>query len=125
MDYQDAYLSGFIAERYAVPIEAGWRHAKNEVDAGITASIEGKTRGDIVIVQHVETDYDAITYKHILLPIWLSSFQFNGKVYPFIVNGQSGKVAGDAPTSWLKVSFLVAISLTIITMLYFYFTNQS
>ena len=124
VDYQDAYLSGFIAERYAVPIEAGWRRARDEVDAGISASIEGKTRGDIVIVQHVDTAYDAITYKHILLPIWLSSFQFSGEVYPFIVNGQSGKVAGDAPTSWVKVSLLVLLGIAVITMLYLYFSNQ-
>ena len=125
VDYQDAYLSGFIAERYAVPIEAGWRQAQKAIDAGIEASIQGKTRGDVVIVQQVDTDYEAITYKHILLPIWLSSFQFNDKVYPFIVNGQSGKVAGDAPTSWVKVSLLVFIGLIVIAFMYFYFTGSS
>lgn len=125
VDYNDAYLSGFIAERYAVPLENGWHLAKSKVDQGIESSIESKTAGDIVIVMQCDTDYNDITYKHLLLPIWISSFRYNGKVYPFIINGQSGRVAGESPVSWVKVTCIVVLSIAFIAFLYFGFLSDN
>ena len=52
-------------------------------------------------------DYRKVSFKHILLPVWLSSYRYRDKTYSFIVNGESGKVAGRAPLSVLKIAFLI------------------
>lgn len=120
IDYKSAYLSGFLAERYSIPLKEGWHDAKGIIDSRIESGIHGQVHGDVVQIVNVATDYKNITYKHILLPIWISSFQFNNKVYRFLVNGQTGKVSGQSPVSIVKVSILVAVILAVIAVVYFF-----
>lgn len=120
VDYKVEYMSGFLAERYSVSLQQGFNRAQEIMKERITRGIEGSVAGDIVEVVSLSTDYKDITYKHILLPLWISSFHFNQKVYQFIVNGQSGKVAGKYPLSILKVTlFSVAILLALLVVYLF------
>ncbi|WP_301108300.1 hypothetical protein [Sporosarcina sp.] len=112
-DYKTEYMSGFLAERYSVSLQQGFKKAQDYMEQRIVNGIEGSVAGDIVEVVNVSTDYSDITYKHLLLPLWISSFQFNQKVYQFIVNGQSGKVAGNYPLSFVKIA-LVSIGVLIV-----------
>lgn len=120
VDYKMDYLSGFLAERYSITLKEGWSDAKLLIDSGIEGGIRGQTYGDIVNVLSVSTDYEDITYKHILLPIWLSSFHFNQKMYQFLVNGQTGKVSGKSPISWVKVSILVVVIIAVLLIVLFF-----
>ena len=120
IDYKSAYLSGFLAEKYSIPLKEGWGDAKGIIDSRIESGIHGQVHGDVVQIASVSTDYKDITYKHILLPIWISSFQFNNKVYRFLVNGQTGKVSGKSPVSAVKVSILVAVILAVIAVIFFF-----
>lgn len=120
VDYQAAYLSGFLAERYSIPLKEGWNHATEVIDGRISAGIHGQVYGDVVQIVNVSTQYKNITYKHILLPIWISSFYFNNKLYRFLVNGQTGKVTGQSPISIVKVSILVVVTLAIIAIVLFF-----
>ncbi len=120
VDYKTDYLSGFLAERYSIPLKEGWSDAKGIIDQRITSGIHGQVHGDVVNIVSVATDYKDITYKHILLPIWISSFVFNNKVYRFLVNGQTGKVSGKSPVSAVKVSLAVFIMFAIIGIIWFF-----
>ncbi len=113
-----------MAERYSIPLKEGWNDAKAIIDRRITSGIERQVHGDVVQVVSVSTDYDDITYKHILLPIWISSFHFNNKVYRFLVNGQTGKVSGNAPISALKVTIVSLVAIVVIAILVIFFGNQ-
>lgn len=117
LDYKTEYLSGFLAERYSIPLKEGWSDAKAIIDHRITDGIQGQVRGDVVQVVSVSSDYKEITYKHILLPIWISSFHFNNKVYRFLVNGQTGKVSGKSPVSAVKVTIVSLIVIVIIVVI--------
>jgi hypothetical protein len=46
-----------------------------------------------------------VTFKHVLLPIWIAAYRYNGKPYQFLVNGQTGEVVGLAPWSFWKIFF--------------------
>ncbi|WP_342511498.1 hypothetical protein MKY34_13740 [Sporosarcina sp. FSL K6-1522] len=120
VDYKTEYLSGFLAERYSIPLKEGWHDAKGIIDSRITNGIYGQVHGDEVRIVNVSTDYTAITYKHLLLPIWISSFQFNNKIYRFLVNGQTGKVSGKSPVSAVKVTFVVILIIAIISIIWFF-----
>ena len=63
----------------------------------IETSVRQDIAGDEQRIGNLNTDYNAITFKHILLPIWISAYQYNGKVYRFIINGRTGKLEGERP----------------------------
>ena len=69
------------------------------------------------------TLYSNITYKYLLVPTWISSFRYKGKIYQFAVNGQTGKVGGKAPVSAWRVFLAVLMGIGILVGLY-YFLNQ-
>ena len=54
-----------------------------------------------------------MTFKHTLLPVWIASYRYNNKVYNFMVNGETGRVQGEAPISWWKVALAVLITLLV------------
>ena len=74
-------------------------------------------RCDRVDSLRFSTLYSNITYKYLLVPVWISSFKYNDKVYQFVVNGQTGKVGGRAPVSALRVLAAIGIGLLIIGLL--------
>lgn len=118
VDYKMDYLSGFLAEKYSIPLNEGWEDAKTVIASEIERGIHRQVYGDVVNIVQVSTDHNEITFKHILLPLWISSFTFNSKVYRFLVNGQTGKVSGQAPISAIKVSLLVLLGVFIVALIF-------
>lgn len=108
------YLSGFVAERYVVELEAGWGTAKEVIADEIRSGIRSQIGGDEQRIHSCSTAYSAITYKHILLPLWLNAYKFGGKTYQFQVNGQTGEVNGTRPYSYWKITFLVLFIAAVI-----------
>lgn len=120
--YKPEYLAGFTAERYSLGLKDAWEKAK----AFIKGRLEGLIRSKIIDdhnADHVRnliinTAYSNITYKYVLLPVWLSSFTYKGKVYQFAVNGQSGKVGGKYPVSPIRVTIAIIIVVVILAILW-------
>jgi hypothetical protein len=44
-----------------------------------------------------------MTYKHLLLPVWIGTYHYRGKEYHLLVNGQTGKIGGRKPRDTVKV----------------------
>ena len=70
--------------------------------------------GDHQRLHTVSTKHVGVTFKHLLLPVWLASYRYQDKSYRVLVNGQTGKVTGDRPYSWIKISLLVLIVLAVV-----------
>lgn len=49
-----------------------------------------------------------LTSEPILLPIWIMAYRYRGNLFRFLVNGQTGRTTGEAPTAWWKLIVLVA-----------------
>ena len=113
--YKPEYVAGFTAERYSIGLKDGWEKAKSAIHSRLSNAIRNKIRheknADHVKDLRMSTVYSNITYKYLMLPIWVSSFKYNGKVYQFMVNGQTGKVAGKTPISVWKVVITIAAVL--------------
>ncbi|MBN2724239.1 MAG: zinc ribbon domain-containing protein [Deltaproteobacteria bacterium] len=105
--YDDQYLSGFKAEAYQIDLQKGYEEARTIMDNYIDRTIRKDIGGDHQRIHSKDTSYENVTFKHILLPIWISAYQFNDKVYKFLVNGQTGKVQGERPWSWVKITLLI------------------
>jgi len=108
--YMKEFLSGFLAERYSVGVKEGWEDAKREIKGELNSMVrqEVLSRGyDVVRSINIVANYKTVSYKHILVPVWLSAYKFRNKTYQYMINGENGKVAGRAPVSAWKIIFLV------------------
>ncbi len=112
--YSPDYLAGFRAEGYTVGLADA--HAKGQ--AAMSRVIESDARrdigGDAQRVDHVNTDWSDETFKHILLPVWMAAYKYNGKSYRFVVNGQTGEVQGERPYSRWKIALAVLLVAALI-----------
>ncbi|WP_105615745.1 hypothetical protein [Vallitalea okinawensis] len=117
--FKHEYLSGFMAEKYGIDLEGGWQHAKNDMEREIESTIRSHLHGDEIRNFSCSTNFQDVTYKHILLPIWVASYTFNNKVYNFLVNGQTGEVQGKTPIDKLKVAIVTILGAGLATGAYF------
>ncbi len=101
--YQTDYLVGWQAEEYAVNLEEGWDLGEARMRHEQTNRCSGDVPGDTQRNLRVDTDLSQVHWKHVLLPVWSLTYEFGGKTYAVLVNGQSGMVAGKAPYSWIKI----------------------
>lgn len=108
------FLSGFLAEKYQVDLKNGFELAKVKMDKVITSSVRSDIGGDEQRIMECTTDYRDITFKHMLLPIYISAYRYNDKLYRFLVNGATGKVQGERPYSTWKIVLTVLAVLLII-----------
>ena len=122
--YADDYLSGFKAESYQVSLRDGFTQAKEVMDVDIRSAIRYDIGGDTQRISTVNTRYDDISYKYILLPVWVSAYRYNSEVYRFLINARTGEVQGERPWSYLKIFFAVLAGLAMIGLLIFLFNQQ-
>ena len=71
VSYDDKYLQGFKAESYSIDLEEGFEVAKVEINSVIRSDIKRDIGGDEQRINRVDTSYTGITFKYILLPIWV------------------------------------------------------
>lgn len=112
--FKDEYLSGFKCERYQVDLENGFHKAKNIMEDVISGLIRRDIGGDEQRIYNVNTNYRDITFKHLLLPLWISAYRFRNKVYRFIINARTGEVKGERPYSVWKIIFAVLLAIIVI-----------
>jgi DNA-directed RNA polymerase subunit RPC12/RpoP len=107
--YTPEYLAGFQAEGYTVTLADGDVQAKSRMASIIEQDVRRDIGGDEQRIRDIDTDYADETFKHILLPIWMAAYKYNGKSYRFLVNGQTGEVQGERPWSIWKIGFTVLL----------------
>ena len=76
--------------------------------------------GDHQRIFSVDTDYRDITFKHILLPLWISAYSLRGKTYRFLVNARTGKVAGERPYSAWKITAAILAAAAVLGIVLFF-----
>jgi len=111
--YENKYLLGFMAYHYEKSITDSWSEAKNIIDGRIRSNILSHYFYDVVDYLNVSTSHSDVTYKYVLLPVYVGNYTFAKKIYGFIVNGTNGKVAGKSPKSIWKVGLLVLLGIAV------------
>lgn len=116
--YADEYLPGFIAERYQVDLRQGWQRAEERMDEVIRADVRRDIGGDHQRIHTLQTEHGAVTYKHVLLPMWICSYRYRAKVYRFLVNARTGEVQGQRPWSWVKITLAALVVVAVALLIY-------
>jgi len=114
VSFNASYLSGFRAESYQVDLREGLDDAKNKMNNAINEAVCRDIGGDHQRVHSMNTTWKNITFKHLLMPIWISAYSFNNKTYRFLINGRTGEVQGERPYSWIKITFAVLAAAAVI-----------
>ena len=111
--YSPEFLAGFRAEGYQVQLEDGFAEARAIMDRTIDRDVRFDIGGDRQRVNGIETQVSDVTFKHILLPVWMAAYKFRGKTYRFVVNGRTGRVQGERPWSAWKIALAVIAGLIV------------
>lgn len=115
--YAPGFLSGFKAQRYQINLEEGFETAKAMMQSPIVQTIHQDIGGDVQQISGTDIRYFDVTFKHMLLPVWIGAYRFQGKVFQVIVNAQTGEVQGERPYSAVKIAILVLVILLVIVVL--------
>ncbi len=111
--YAPEYLAGFRAEGYTVSLEEGYDEARTKMEALIRRDIKFDIGGDRQRIHSMDVELSQMTFKHILLPVWLAAYKYRGETYRFVVNGRTGRVQGERPWSAIKITLAVILGLIV------------
>jgi len=115
--YQPEWLAGFRAQRYQVELPEGLEKAKQTMAGVIDGDVRKDIGGDEQRVLAMETTTSNTAFRHLLLPVWIGAYRFQGKLYQVVVNARTGEVQGERPWSTAKVALLVAAIVLAIVVL--------
>ncbi len=116
--YTPEYLAGWLCEEYSVEREVAEDICRREFERQEHDNIAAFLPGDTNRGLDVRTAFSHVTSDLCLLPIYLVSYRYRDQLYRFLVNGQTGKVAGEKPVSWLKIGLAVGGMLLLILLVY-------
>lgn len=109
--YADEYAAGFQAEYPTIGLEEGFEFAQSLARPTIESSVRSDIGGDEQRIESVRSRWTDISYRHVLLPVWISAYRYNNTVYQFVVNARTGEVQGRRPWSGWKIAGAVLLAL--------------
>lgn len=98
VDFQTAYLAGYLADRYDVSAEESIARANSRVKKSTEAAFAATATGYATV--QAESSNIRLSNgkaKYALYPVWLLQTSWNNQNFLFAMNGQTGKMVGDLP----------------------------
>ncbi|WP_025743702.1 hypothetical protein [Aquimarina pacifica] len=116
--FNSSFLAGFVTEKYTIPLKDG--HLSSTKEAEHIAKLWAKRDigGDTQRINSIQMRLTDETFKHILLPVYISAYQYSGKKYNFFINGQTGAISGKRPYSFWKIFFFILLILIVVALLF-------
>ena len=124
-EFSTAYLPGFLADKYDVSVKDSQKRADTRCASTLEDALRGTVTGyDSCTLEHKQIDLKRGKVHYALLPVWMLHTKWNGQDFLFAMNGQTGKMVGDLPTSkgkfwglFAAIAAPMTVVLTIILML--------
>ena len=116
--YAPEYVRGWTVERYQVDLRQAAATGRAQMDATLHTLCAREVPGDTHRNLQVDAIYQGRTFKHILVPVWLATYTYGRKSYQVVVNGYTGKMAGEHPLSWVKITFAVLGVLLVVLVIF-------
>ncbi|MEM9782706.1 MAG: primosomal protein N' (replication factor Y) - superfamily II helicase [Pseudomonadota bacterium] len=112
--YRKDFLAGFRAEAPSLSLEHGFARARGACEDHMRHLVRRDIGGDRQRITHMQSEYTRVTFKHVLLPVWLAAYRYNNKPYRVAVNGRTGQTRGERPYSAIKIALAALAALLII-----------
>jgi predicted RNA-binding Zn-ribbon protein involved in translation (DUF1610 family) len=111
--YRPEFLAGFRAEAPQRALDQGYAKAQAVMEQVLVRDVKFDIGGDAQQVTSMRARYSDVTFKHVLLPVWLASYRWRNKAYQVVVNGRTGAVSGERPYSGWKIAVAVVLALVV------------
>lgn len=112
------YLAGHLCRTYDHDVEECFGEAERRMAAEIDQTVRRDIGGDRQDVNRVETTLRSLTFRHLLLPIWLLTVIYAGQPFQVFINGMTGEVQGQRPWSTVKITAAVVAALIVAAAVY-------
>lgn len=116
--FKQELLAGYFARTYDIPLEDGFHSARNIMESAISAEVRQRIGGDEQSVTSQKSNYSAVTFKHLLLPVWLLAYRYRDAPYRVMINAVTGQVSGERPYSPWKIGFAILVVVAAILILW-------
>jgi hypothetical protein len=73
--------------------------------------------GDTYRNLQMHPTFSGRTFKHILVPVWLLTYNYSSRVFQVVVNGYTGRIAGEYPKSFWKIALLVLLAIVVLLII--------
>lgn len=98
VDFNTAYLAGYLADKYDVTVEQSTNRANERIRESASDLLRQTVKGySGVDTQACNMNIANGMYKYALYPVWILNTSWQDKKYTFAMNGQSGKFVGNIP----------------------------
>ncbi len=114
--YDRAFLSGFPVEHYQVVLVEAANASREQMRAKLVRLCAAEVPGDTQRNLQIAPTYAGLTFKHVLVPVWLVTYTFGAKTFQVVANGYTGVIAGKYPKSPWKILFVVLLVLVAIIL---------
>ncbi len=117
-DFNSNYLAGYVADKYDVDVEESRDIANGRIGNSTTSLFASTTGGyDTVVPTSSSIAITEGSQEYVMYPVWLLNVKYNGKLYKFAMNGQTGKFVGDLPYDKGKLISTMAGVFILITII--------
>ena len=113
VDFQTAYLAGYLADKFDVTADTCKNRANDRIRKSTEDTFASTAIGyATVIPEHTNIRLSGGRVRYALLPTWILTTRYQDKLYTFAMNGQTGKFVGNLPIDWkLFWTYLLSIGL--------------
>lgn len=118
--YSAGYVAGWTVEQYQIDLIAAAQRARARMEGQTRSMCASQVPGDTHRNLSVNADFSKQTFKHLLLPVWIVSFNYGAKTYQVLVNGYTGQIAGKHPLSAVKIFLLVVFILLVLGLFWLF-----
>ena len=116
--YNQQMLAGFLARSYEVELPAGFEQARARIETALEQDVRRRIGGDRQRIDTMDVRHNAVTFKHLLLPVWMMAYRYHDQPYRVYVNAITGEVQGERPYSWIKIAMAVIAGLIFAAIIY-------
>ena len=124
LPFNQQVLAGLFARTYDVPLDDGFSQARHRMETALTADVRQRIGGDEQSIASQKTSYSGVTFKHLLLPVWLLAYRYQEKPYRVVINAVTGEVSGERPYSMYKILGAVLFVVTIVAGIWLFSQSQ-
>ena len=116
--YDTAFLSGHVVEHYQVVLIDAAEQSQQQMHATLEQLCARQVPGDTHRNLRIHPTFSGQTFKHVLVPIWLLTYDYRAKTYQVIVNGSTGSIAGKYPLSgWKVLLVILLVAIVVLTVI--------
>ncbi len=119
VNFDPRLMVGWEAEIYQKGVKDAYQVGEKIMDHRLRNMCSAQLGGDTQRNLHVNSRKSDQTFKHIILPLWVCSYNYKNRVYRFTINGQTGRVYGQKPTSWIKIVLVVLLVIAFLAGIWY------